>query len=169
MRGRRPSQANIVNLDCIAWEAGNDEISWVLTYARRLGRTALLLDLSRAARRGSRYAVPTRKDDTFFSSFFFSLFCISYIPIWRRRAAPRRAAPSARAFASGTRNVLRLSSLVRETHWIVSRCDTYSRRKFDWNTRQRLNFIAQRSATPRAHREKLENTLLRGKNYAGRN
>lgn len=34
MRGRRPSQANIVNLDCIAWEAGNDEISWVLTYAR---------------------------------------------------------------------------------------------------------------------------------------
>lgn len=30
--GRTPSQANIVNLDCIAWEAGNDEISWVLTY-----------------------------------------------------------------------------------------------------------------------------------------
>ena len=28
-------EVNIVNLDCIAWEAGNDEISWVCYFKKK--------------------------------------------------------------------------------------------------------------------------------------
>lgn len=146
MRGRRPSQANIVNLDCIAWEAGNDEISWMLTYARRL------VCASAAPRSSSTSAAAQpallRGSDTqewyLFSPFFLSLY-ILYFDLTHTVAA------AARTFARHRLTFHPWKALNR----VAMR---YEHRKFNGHALQISVKLITECTVNSQHRKKLKNT-----------
>lgn len=119
----------------------------MLTYARRLGRAALLLDLSCDSATWLRHArmIP------FFSSPFFSLsLCVLCIPIFRSDTARREHLCLGRATSFDISSVKRIESC-RDAICI----------KISEHTPMiSVKLITEHSVGPR-HREKLENTSLR--------